>query len=353
MIIPVEVLKDLGIEKLQEEPKEELDMFAPMPYPMRSVNNAWWDLDMMRSKFEFYKSIYENASSHKCTEEEIYSMEAYDNDSLKFGQFLVDNMSRVCVWDGSEHKEAFIALFTYSCREHVLEFNVSGSRDEVMKLLYENIEHSNLYNVIRYDKSAAIMFDAIDKEDGDSIVSCMEAVVQILKNHGKWDKYEVMLHVLSNCRFIPLVIVDPIVGVISGTNSFTYSDIKTRPDVMNLISDFLGMADIKPNRNKFYFVRRSPKFGWYLKKDEAKKAVGTVTNLNVPTESVPWGDIKADFGIRCGLNNYLAEVDYLPADEICYFVKVNESTNELWLKRDMEKSPKSVKTGKNKNKKKK
>ena len=49
MIIPVEVLKDLGIEKLQEEPKEELDMFAPMPYPMRSLNNAWWDLDMMRS----------------------------------------------------------------------------------------------------------------------------------------------------------------------------------------------------------------------------------------------------------------------------------------------------------------
>ena len=84
MLIPVEVLKDLGIEKVEEGVKEELDMFAKLPYPMKSVNNQWYDLTMMRSKFEFIKRIYESASCHKCTEEEIYSMEAYDKDSLKF-----------------------------------------------------------------------------------------------------------------------------------------------------------------------------------------------------------------------------------------------------------------------------
>lgn len=334
MIIPENVLKELGVEELHAVEEKELDMFDKVPYPMKSVaRQAWFDLDCMKEKFKRINSIYTNYNSYKCTEEEIYSMEAYDTDSIKNGQFLVDNMDRVCVWSGDIYMSAFVVCFTYSCREHELKVKLNASNEEYAELLSNNLADSNLFPLIKADSWLSNLYHLGGEK-------AMLAIASVLKENGY--AMDIIEHIFNNCEFIPLVIIDEISRFQVETKSHTFGDIKQFPEVMNNISDFLGMADVKPNRYKFYFVKNSFKFGWYLKRDDGRKAIAGVADIEVPTESVRWVDIKNNFAIRCGLNNYLAEVDYPPVDDIYYEVNVNETTNELWLKRDKNKSPKSV-----------
>lgn len=332
MNIPQNVLKELGVEKLVPVESKEIDMFDKMPLPMKTVSRlAWFDLNAMRNRFEMVKDIYLNVDSNKCTEEEIYSMEAYDSASIRNGQFLVDNFDRVRVWSGNEYTSAFVVYFAYSCRKHKLDVKLNASSDELVEMVKDNFAGSTLHSIVKENETMANFF----KNEG---YDALPTVVSWLKDNG-WMEL-IIAHIFNNCDFIPLVIIDDISNIGFGDKSYSYGDIMHHGNVMQDISDFLGTADVKPNRYKFYYVKTSPRFGWYLKRDDSMEALKGVADIAVPVESVQWKDIKKNFAIRCGLNEYFAEVDYLPMDDVYYFVNVNETTNVLWLKRDKEKSPK-------------
>lgn len=339
MNIPKDVLAELGVENVTTVEEKHIDMFDKMPLPMKTVSRSgWFDLLTMRSAFEKVKSIYTSVDSHKCTEEEIYSMEAFDDTSIRNGQFLVDNFDRVRVWSGNEHIPAFVVYFAYSCRKHKLDIRLNANSDELIEMVKENFYGSILHNIVMTNEIMSTYY----KEEGDE---ALPAIVTWLKDSGWMES--LIAHIFSNCEFIPLLIIDEIKTVGDGYMSYSYGDIMCNGSVMQEISDFLGTADVKPNRYKYYYVKKSPKFGRYLKRDDTMETLKGVADLQIPVGSIKWKHIKDNFGIRCGLNNYLAEVDYYPMDDAYYFVNVNETTNMLWLKRDKEKSPKGKHNKKN------